>query len=151
MRKTHDSHYQYHGFWRPGGICRIRIYEEEDRPPVVLCSELAENTNTSVTNMAEYLAAEIIRAHFPLRFESVEEPIIWIEYYGFLYGESAACYARVSFDSYRPCPVTNASGNPRLRLGRPHWRHMSQADVETLIGQPLDGPAPRSVTGEQCA
>ena len=151
MRKTHDYHYQYHGFWRPGGVCRVRIYEEEDRPPVVLCSELPENTNTSITNMAESLAAEIIRAHFPDRFEAVDEPIIWIEYYGFLYGESAASYARVSFDSYRPCLTTNGSGGPRVRIGRPQWKHLRRQEVEALIQQPLDEPALGSAVREQRA
>jgi len=149
MNKTHDYPYQYHGFWRPGGVCRIRVYEEENRPPVVLCSELPENTNTSITNMAEYLATEIIRAHFPHRFEAVEEPIIWIEYYGFLYGESTASYARVSFDSYRPSLVTNGCGNPRLRIGRPHWQHLRRQDVEVLIQQPLDEHSRGSITHEQ--
>ncbi|HVA88573.1 MAG TPA: hypothetical protein VNL71_01905 [Chloroflexota bacterium] len=142
MRKTHDYRYQYHGFWRPGGICRIRVFEEEDRPPVVLCSELPDNPNTSITNMAEYLAAEIIRAHFPQRFDATDEPIIWIEHYGLLFGEGAASYARIHFDSYRPCQVPHGSGLARLRIGRPQWEHISRADVEALIGQPLGEQAP---------
>ena len=31
--------------------------------PVVICSQLQDNDNTSVTNMAEYLAAEVIEEH----------------------------------------------------------------------------------------
>ncbi len=42
---------------------QIRIYKEEDRPPVAVCSQLPDNDNTSVTNMAEYLAAEVIEEH----------------------------------------------------------------------------------------
>ena len=60
MRKTRDYIHEYRGYWSEGGRCRIRIYREERREPVVVCSQLADNGNTSVTNMAEYLAAEVI-------------------------------------------------------------------------------------------
>ncbi len=60
MRKTHDYVHYYRGYWSEGGKCRIRIYREEGREPVVVCSQLADNANTSVTNMAEYIAAEVI-------------------------------------------------------------------------------------------
>jgi hypothetical protein len=41
--KTHDYIHHYRGYWDDGGVCRIRIYEAEDREPVVICSELPEN------------------------------------------------------------------------------------------------------------
>ena len=63
MNKTHDYIYHYRGYWSDGGRCRIRIYREEGRAAVVVCSQLPDNTNTSVTNMAEYLAAEVIEDH----------------------------------------------------------------------------------------
>jgi hypothetical protein len=56
----------YRGVWTTdGGTCRIRIFEEEGQTPVVICSELPANDNTSVTNMAEYLAAEILARFLP--------------------------------------------------------------------------------------
>ena len=61
--KTHDYVHRYRGYWSDGGRCRIRIYQEEGRAPVVICSQLPDNDNTSVTNMAEYLAAEVIEKH----------------------------------------------------------------------------------------
>jgi hypothetical protein len=63
MRRTHDYLHHYRGYWSEGGVCRIRIYEERGRYPVVICSQLPENKNTSVTNMAEYIAAEVIERH----------------------------------------------------------------------------------------
>ena len=42
---------------------------------MVICSQLPDNDNTSVTNMAEYLAAEVIRGHF------LSTPLVWIEHY----------------------------------------------------------------------
>lgn len=59
MNKTHDYIHHYRGYWSDGGRCRIRIYRDNGQTPVVICSQLQENDNTSVTNMAEYLAAEV--------------------------------------------------------------------------------------------
>jgi hypothetical protein len=51
--KTHDYIYCYHGCWRPGGICRIEIFEHEGAPPTIVCTELSDNDNSSITVMAE--------------------------------------------------------------------------------------------------
>ena len=75
MKKTHDYIHRYRGYWSDGGRCCIRIYQEDGRVPVVICSQLPDNPNTSVTNMAEYLAAEIIEEH------SLPTPLTWIEHY----------------------------------------------------------------------
>ena len=73
--QTHDYVHYYRGYWSDGGKCRIRIYQEDDHDPVVICSQLPDNNNTSVTNMAEYLAAEVIEEH------GLATPLIWIEHY----------------------------------------------------------------------
>jgi hypothetical protein len=63
VKKTHDYIHYYRGYWSDGGRCRIQIYQENKRAPVVICSQLPDNENTSVTNMAEHLAAEVIEEH----------------------------------------------------------------------------------------
>jgi hypothetical protein len=63
VKKTHDYIHYYRGYWSEGGECRIRIYQADGQAPVVICSQLPNNTNTSVTNMAEYLAAEVIEEY----------------------------------------------------------------------------------------
>lgn len=63
MRKTQDYVHHYRGYWSEGGRCRIRIYREEGQPPLVVCSQPPDNGNTSITNMAEYLAAEVVEGH----------------------------------------------------------------------------------------
>src|SRR5919107_4072117 len=73
--KTHDYVHYYRGYWYEGGKCRIRIYRTNGDEPVVICSQLLENKNTSVTNMAEYLAAEVIEEH------GLPTPLTWIEHY----------------------------------------------------------------------
>ena len=63
MKKTHDYIHHYRGYWSDGGKCRLRIYQRDGSTPVIICSQLPDNHNTSVTNMAEYLAAEVIGVH----------------------------------------------------------------------------------------
>jgi hypothetical protein len=63
VKKTYDYIHRYRGYWSDGGRCRIRIYHEAGRAPVMLCSQLPDNHNTSITNMAEYIAAEMIEEH----------------------------------------------------------------------------------------
>jgi len=64
MKKTHDDIHHYRGLWRDGGRCRIEVYAPEagdaDRHPVIVASERDDNAGSSVTNMAEYLAAEVV-------------------------------------------------------------------------------------------
>src|SRR5215211_1815337 len=85
MQKTHDYQYAFRGTWdkEPEGKCRVRILmREEDPQPVMVLTELNDNESTSVTNMVEVLAAELIATHFPVRFEAVgEDPVTLIEHY----------------------------------------------------------------------
>src|SRR5688572_29131186 len=69
LPKTHDYAYSFRGLWTQGGVCRVRVFLAEGRIPVVVCSELPENENTSVTNIVEYLAPEVVAKHFPHRFD----------------------------------------------------------------------------------
>lgn len=105
MAKVYDYIHWYRGHAASIGRCRIRIYERLGDVPIVIVSELAESANTSVTNLAEYLAAEIIAKHFPQRFEE-EIPVVWIEHYpaseAYLQFNESAEYSLVDFDSYTP-------------------------------------------------
>lgn len=137
MDKTQDYIHDYRGYHTLGGRCRIRVYERAGGVPVVIASELSDNTNTSVTNLAEYLAAEIIAKHFPHRFEE-ETPIVWIEHYPPMeaYGKQGTTveYSLVEFDSYRP-RREYVFGQPRVRIGDPAWRNLDVAEVERFLGQ----------------
>ncbi len=136
--KTHDYVHHYRGYWSEGGKCRIRIYQEDGQDSVVICSQLPENKNTSVTNMAEYLAPELIQRHFPQRFEELP-PAIFLEH-------SAAertpagrlgrkpTWDQLSFHSWAPRRVW-LSGQERLSFGDPHWEHLPEHEVEALLGR----------------
>jgi hypothetical protein len=127
----------YHGL--DGGVCRIEVYVRHSLPPLVVATELPENTNTSVTNLAEYLAAEVGERY--LTTELVvghEPPFVWVERYQRpphpTRGEHED-WSLVTFAHYRR-ELTRQNARPpgwRYRIGDPDWRHLSRSDFETLL------------------
>jgi hypothetical protein len=132
VKKTHDYIHHYRGYWSDGGRCRIRIYREDGHAPVVICSQLQDNPNTSVTNMAEYLVAEVIEEH------SLPTPLTWIEHYPEHEGEIGE-YSLVRFSSWELTEVC-LGGVWRCRIGSPRWSPLRTEEVEFLV---------RDRTGEQ--
>ena len=49
MKNSHDYIHHYRGYWSDGDRCRIRIYREDSNTPVVICAQLSDNDNTSIT------------------------------------------------------------------------------------------------------
>jgi hypothetical protein len=132
VKKTHDYVHRYRGYWLEGGRCRIRIYREDGRAPVVICSQLPDNPNTSVTNMAEYLAVEVIEEH------QLSTPLVWIEHYPEHEGEIGE-YSLVRFSSWELKEVC-LGGVWRCRIGSPRWSPLRPEEVEFHL---------RSRTGER--
>ena len=132
MKKTHDYTHHYRGYWSDGGRCRIRIYREEGRPPVVICSQLPDNRNTSVTNMAEYLAAEVVEKY------SLPTPLTWIEHYPEHEGEIGE-YSLVRFSSWTIEEVC-LGGVWRYRVGTPRWSSLLPEEVDVLLGRAGERP-----------
>ena len=128
--KTHDYVHYYRGYWSEGGKCRIKIYRPHSDEPVVICSQLPENKNTSVTNMAEYLAAEVIEEH------GLATPLTWIEHYPAL-REKPCEYCLVRFSSWERREVC-LGGVCRCRVGSPRWSPLRPKEVSTLIGRAVD-------------
>jgi len=119
LPKTADFHYAYRGYYDEGGICRVRLFQDTRRPPVMLVSQLEENRNTSITNKAEYIGAEIGAKHFPERFEA-RDPFLFLEHYR--YPEETdptlrEIWSTVRFDSYTP-----------------RWTYLPPPEVARLIG-----------------
>lgn len=141
-RKLHDVRYPYRGYYRDDGITRIRIY---DRPvsgvPLVIATELPENTNTSITNMCEYLAWEIAARYLPGRVEH-EHPFDWVEHY---VGEPTHpnphrredSFSLAHFADYIPTVIW-LGGQRRICIGQPTWTHLGRDDLEALLGMPLE-------------
>lgn len=140
MDKTHDFIMSYRGFWQTGGRCRIRIYEEPGRVPVVICSQLPDSENTSVTNLAEYLAAEVVEEYLP-DLPNMDPPLIWVQHYppDTVPAAVGEMLNLVTFASYEPTMKrTNRPGlAQRIALGEASWEETSRRSVQSLIGQPL--------------
>ncbi len=80
LRKTHDYRYAYKGYYDHGGLMQVRIFAGEDRPPLILARQLPGTASTAVSNLVEYLVAEIATRHFPDRLEELDEPpFLWVE------------------------------------------------------------------------
>jgi hypothetical protein len=125
VKKTHDYIHCYRGYWSGGGRCRIRIYREDGRVPVVICSQLPDNDNTFVTNMAEYLAAEVIKEH------SLSTRLTWLEHYPEHEGEVGE-YSLVMFTSWEVQEV--CMGDVwRHRIGSPRWSPLGSNEVDLRI------------------
>ena len=139
MKKTHDYVHYYRGYWSDGGRCRMRIYRGNGYAPVVVCSQLPDNDNTSVTNMAEYLAAEVIEEH------SLPTPVTWIEHYPEHEGEIGE-YSLVKFSSFE-LEEGRLGGIWRLRIGAPSWSHLRPEEVDVFIEKV--GPADRGLTSKK--
>jgi hypothetical protein len=141
MRKTHDHTHRYRDSWRDGGRCRIAIYAPEageaDQRPVIVAAERDENAGSSVTNMAEYLVAEVIARHFPHLLDTDaegEQPIVWLEHYPPGRGAPAE-YDRVTFAPWRSRAAW-LDGTRRRTLGTPEWTRLDRAGVAALFGPP---------------
>lgn len=140
MSKIADYVYAYRGTWdlEPHGICWVRVFEAEGQTPVIIMSELPQNPSTSVTNMVEHLAPELIQRHFPHRFEEVP-PAIFLEHYVEERTPEGrrgrkATWDRLSFHSWAPRRVW-LSGRERIAFGESHWEHLPPPEVEALIGR----------------
>jgi hypothetical protein len=129
VKKTHDYVHHYRGYWSEGGKCRIRIYQEDGGAPVVICSQLPDNYNTSVTNMAEYLAAEVVEEH------SLPTPLAWIEHYPEHEGEIGE-YSSVTFSNWQLEEIC-LGGVWRYRVGSPAWSALSAEEVGALLSRDL--------------
>ena len=142
MKKTHDYIHHYRGYWSDGGKCRIRIYHEEGRAPMVICSQLADNDNTSVTNIAEYLAAEVIKER------SLPTPLTWIEHYPEHEGEVGE-YSLVMFSAWE-FEESCLGGVWRCRVGSPRWSPLCPEEVDVLIEAVGEQPTVSSQARSRC-
>jgi len=128
--KTHDYVHYYRGYWSDRGKCRICIYQEDGYDPVVICSQLPENKNTSVTNMAEYLAAEVIEER------GLATPLVWVEHYPEHRGKLGE-YSVVTFSCWERREVC-LGGVWRCRVGSPRWLPLHPKEVSILSGRVVD-------------
>jgi hypothetical protein len=97
---------------------------------VVICSQPLDNDNTSVTNVAEYLVAEVMEEH------KLPTPLVWIEHYPEHEG-GVGEYSLVRFSSWAVREVV-LGGTWRIRLGTPSWYHLTRDVVDGLVERLLE-------------
>ena len=100
----------------------------------MICSQLPENKNTSVTNMAEYLAAEVIEE------SGLATPLTWIEHYP-EHRDRPGEYSLVTFSCWERREVC-LGGVWRHRLGSPRWSPLRPEAVEELLKQQVRDRTP---------
>jgi len=126
---TLDLIYPFRGLCGAPSRCRLRIYEPREKPLVVLATELPDNPGTSITNYVEELAAEV--------WALLEKPacgMVWIEHYperGSVHRRLPEGFDRVTFRQ------------TERGFAGPRWRPLARAEVEALIGGPLEAENPR--------
>jgi hypothetical protein len=100
---------------------------------VVICSQLPDNANTSVTNMAEHLAAEVIEEH------SLPTPLVGVDHYPEHRGKPCE-YSLVRFSCWERREV-RLGGVWRYRMGSPNWSPSWSEEVEQLTKRRARGRA----------
>jgi hypothetical protein len=111
--------------------CRVRIYLPDDDldAPVVICSELPNNPGGSITNSAEVIAAEVIRANELLT------PLVWIEHWPEESAEGQETFELVVFSSYKVEERAPYLGETRAWIGDATWKTLDRTAVELVVGE----------------
>lgn len=147
MNLSRDYMLPYRGYHTPGGLCRVRLYTRSSGDPVgppalAVLSELPENRNTSVTNMAEVLFCEVALdqdlpagtvfvEHHPrdenqLR-ASLEEEIDLVTFSpltGAVSGHAAGL----------PYTLVQMGGRKRPSFSTPDWEPLAREDLQRMVG-----------------
>ena len=134
--RTFDGRFEYAGFRGCASWCHLEIWDAPGRPPVVIVTNPLEDNGTSVTNMAERLAALVCR-----RFGLEPRALIWIECYERGNDKRVGDEWAISHFS----PRTKRSEftrvffqvSPENTLTDPQWHSFGLAQAEALVGHSL--------------
>jgi hypothetical protein len=136
MRLALDAVFPFLGPRGARSKCRIRVYEPDDERDahVVVASELASNTGTSITNAAEVVAAEIAHAY------RLPTPLVYIEHFPPAATDGRAeTFDLVVFAHWDTREIARVPGELIREIGPPEWRRVDREAVEILVGQALGG------------
>ncbi len=134
MSLSHEYIHHRLGYRFGTRCCWIRIYEgEPGDAPVVVCEEIV-----GVSGMSEYLAAEVIREHFPGALPDLPRPLLWIEHRR-ARKRGPGRYALLTFPSYAPRPE-GVGFTRRVTLGPPRREPLAPYEVATLTGGEVWSP-----------
>jgi hypothetical protein len=108
--------------------------DEPGDAPVVICSELPDKPGEPAANirlLAEQIAGEVVRRHFPTGLPNLPRPLIWIERYLTFEGDPCE-FALVDFAFWRPRPV-GVETDGRVALGSACRESITGEDVRWLV------------------
>lgn len=151
MRQISDYEHRYSAANGFEARSRVRVFdpwpEERSSGPVVVVSEpdRADYEGPSVTNNIEQIAGEVV-----MRFALPSSQVVFIEYYPPEVEPAASAEPRGERETFDLVTFDRENPEPRLvlrrwilELGEPGWQPIDRADVELLIGRPLDDPEGR--------
>lgn len=125
--------YEYHGLWTPGASCGLQIFSSLIDVPTVVLSELPCNGNTSVTNLVECIAAEVLQKYLPGQIGK-NPPFHCVEHYPRDdRSKVQETFDLVTFELNAPAPCW-LGGRSRTTLGEPEWRRLERNELERMIG-----------------
>ncbi len=135
MRLALDAVFPFLGPRGARSSCRVRVYEpdEPERDAhVVVASEMASNTGTSITNAAEVVAAGVAHAY------RLPTPLVYIEHYPPAATDGRAeTFDLVVFAHWDTREIARVPGHLVREIGSPEWRRIDRRSVEILVGQQL--------------
>lgn len=142
-QRTRDYQHHYRGYHDCSSVCRVETWEQVGSPPLIICTELADNPGTSVTNRCEVLAAQLVATHFPAVFDVLEGvPYHFIERYppGRYRTARREPLAFVTFAYRVPHAGRGIDHHAQPTLGQPTWTHVRREALEALLGCPYPEP-----------
>jgi hypothetical protein len=148
----HFFTHSYRGYTPERGTVRVNVYRHEACPVLFHVVQPEDNQATSITNMAEYIAAEVLDNFLPeALMPNGVVPWVWVESYE-RKDEKVMEYDATVFEFielHRTRVYTDSAIPVRIRLGTPHWRRlpveqfhrMTQGDRKAFDGVPTNNAA----------
>lgn len=136
MRQVYNGKYQFLGLHRHSSLCELKVYVHDERyEAIVIWCEIPSNPGTSVTNAAELLANVVHEKVLGYKF--LPQFITWVEHYPQTASRSDATFDLVRF-KHVTVPPSQAHVSERVHYSEPQWKRSSRAEVEKLIGVPVE-------------
>jgi len=122
------------GYRFGAGCCWVRIYEGgAGDAPVVVCEAMPEVGAFDVSEMSEYLAAEVVREYFTRGLPDLPRPLLWIEHRP-ARRRGSGRYTLLTFPSYIP-RLVGVGFIRRVTLGAPSREPLTAGEVRSLTGE----------------
>src|SRR5918997_1730627 len=131
MNLTHEYIRHRRGYSFAAGGCWVRVFGGEGGgAPVVVWEELRGAGGAGVAEMAEQLAAEVIREHFADGLPDLPRPLLWVEHRP-ARRRGPGRYLLLTFPPYHPRPA-GAGFVRRVTLGAPTREQITPEEAAIL-------------------